>query len=624
MSNRDTYTEEVKDAFARDPRRLADALGLRVDELRSRSVDTWCFDGNEDQASLVIHSSAHPQYPGVWKRFGDGNAKGDCFTLVKWVRPQSGFGERRDFVAGVYGIAKPEAQPRRGTQRVARRVRYEARTVDVVIAIHERIEFEGGGKTFVWRGPDGRGNLPAGVRLVDLPLYRGHLLADVSKKRGVIVTEGEKDADAAASIGVDAVGTFGSEVVPMPDALACLRGRAVVLWADNDNAGRKHMEAVAAALDGIAARVFWVKWDDAPEKGGAAEFVAGGGTVGALKELVVPERPWEVAPASDVESAMADAVDETPYTDTSIPAKGARPVVDLAAEIITNVEERRMLPRRIYGLRTGFRSIDWHFLGLAFQGLILVCGDSGRGKTTFARHCAYATCDAIRDEEPDAKLLFYVLEGGKDQFLRYYAGYKHGLPASVFAPGSEDVLRNHPEYDDRLRAAYSDFVTLPLDVCDNLTDADAILHDIEAKIAAGPVWGVVIDNIQLLTFPWGGDYQGSKAAAKRFLDLSDKTHVPVMVLSQINRDRNDWKPRGGPEWRNNATCVFYIDRGENGSSDEEKAQSNLLRLYNTKVRYERPLPEMQLLGDFNTGRLREPDEYNAMQAAERVAERRGQ
>jgi hypothetical protein len=53
-----------------------------------------------------------------------------------------------------------------------------------------------------------------------------------------------------------------------------LRGFDVVLWADNDDPGRSHMERVADQLDGVANTVAVFTWHGAPEKGDAADHPA--------------------------------------------------------------------------------------------------------------------------------------------------------------------------------------------------------------------------------------------------------------------------------------------------------------------------------------------------------------
>jgi len=96
----------------------------------------------------------------------------------------------------------------------------------ILIAIHERIDGPDG-KRFVWRQPDGTPGLN-GTPLASMPLYGIHLL---DGRPTVVITEGEKCADALIMAGVPAVAsTTGAAATPGRAALADLTGRDVVLW----------------------------------------------------------------------------------------------------------------------------------------------------------------------------------------------------------------------------------------------------------------------------------------------------------------------------------------------------------------------------------------------------------
>lgn len=74
--------------------------------------------------------------------------------------------------------------------------------------------------------------------------------------------EGEKDADTLARAGLPAF-TFGGVGDGLPSGCAeYLRGRSVVIPADNDEAGTKHAEAKAHALSGIASSIKIIHFKD--------------------------------------------------------------------------------------------------------------------------------------------------------------------------------------------------------------------------------------------------------------------------------------------------------------------------------------------------------------------------
>ncbi|MCK9357344.1 MAG: CHC2 zinc finger domain-containing protein, partial [Dehalococcoidia bacterium] len=142
---------------------------------------------------------------------------------------------------------------------------------------HVRIDFvdDSGvhSKRFVWRrnGQDGLG----GLKAAELPLYGVAHLSQFSDDADLVVTEGEKACEALWQAGIAAVGTVtGANGTPSDASLGVLTPRAgrVLLWPDNDDAGRTHMSRIAARLEALGKPCFLVQWPEAPEKGDAADF----------------------------------------------------------------------------------------------------------------------------------------------------------------------------------------------------------------------------------------------------------------------------------------------------------------------------------------------------------------
>lgn len=120
-------------------------------------------------------------------------------------------------------------------------------------------------KSFRWQLPDGSTGL-GGFPVTRVPLFGSELLAK-NPDAVVVLTEGAKAADALHRRGILGLGTDGASVVPAPEVLEALRGRRVVLCPDADAPGLAHMEAVAKALDGIAAALKVVEWPEGTPKG---------------------------------------------------------------------------------------------------------------------------------------------------------------------------------------------------------------------------------------------------------------------------------------------------------------------------------------------------------------------
>src|SRR5215210_3844798 len=122
-----------------------------------------------------------------------------------------------------------------------------------VKAKHHRIGNSDGSKRVWWEMPDGSKGLN-GTPSADLPLYGSQLVQDWHTDDLVIITEGEKAAQALLDAGLLALGTVtGASSTPGQEALDVLRDCRVCLWPDNDGPGRNHMERIAGRLDGVAA-----------------------------------------------------------------------------------------------------------------------------------------------------------------------------------------------------------------------------------------------------------------------------------------------------------------------------------------------------------------------------------
>jgi hypothetical protein len=140
------------------------------------------------------------------------------------------------------------------------------------------------GGRMVHRSPDKRFHQSGDTK--DRTLYRADQVARaVAEGRTVYVVEGEKDVHALESVGAVATcSPMGAGKWRRCDQ-DVLRGANVIIVADQDDPGRRHVADVADALRGIAATITTV----APVVGkDAADHVAAGHSLGEFQKVTLP------------------------------------------------------------------------------------------------------------------------------------------------------------------------------------------------------------------------------------------------------------------------------------------------------------------------------------------------
>lgn len=144
-----------------------------------------------------------------------------------------------------------------------------------------------------WEGPDNKAGIARlGLKVRDLPLYGAAAAHRWDLDQPVIVCEGEGATLALVRGGWQACGTFGAAACPSREPLMILAGHRVLLWPDADDAGRKHMLAVARALgepgDIVGYPLEWIAWPAAGIGGDAADAIATGTDVAELVAAAGP------------------------------------------------------------------------------------------------------------------------------------------------------------------------------------------------------------------------------------------------------------------------------------------------------------------------------------------------
>ena len=195
---------------------------------------------------------------------------------------------------GLWADPAPRAARRRQKKVEAARQEWEAKHAETLeyVSTHIRIDQPDGKKSVFWKP-----SFPDGIKSEDLALYRYAQVLTGNPDSVVVVCEGEKAADALATIekelGVVAVGTItGAAVIPGDSALSILNGRTVILWPDNDAPGCNHMNNIATRLHALGgSNISMVDWPDAPAGGDAADAVESSIDIAALFAASIP---WQL------------------------------------------------------------------------------------------------------------------------------------------------------------------------------------------------------------------------------------------------------------------------------------------------------------------------------------------
>ena len=154
------------------------------------------------------------------------------------------------------------------------------------------------------------------------PLFR---IPEIALASTVVLVEGEKCAEALASIGVEATTAMQGAEAPIDRTdWSPLSGKSVIVWPDNDEPGFAYGRRVAERLSAIGCRVLLVDIPAGkPAKWDAADCLAEGGEARAIVNAAVP---MEAADKPRIRFLDVDELETLRppewLVDTIIPASG--------------------------------------------------------------------------------------------------------------------------------------------------------------------------------------------------------------------------------------------------------------------------------------------------------------
>jgi hypothetical protein len=233
--------------------------------------------------------------------------------------------------------------------------------------------------------------------------YRLPELLDSDRTEPVWITEGEKCADAVASLGAMATSASEGACKWTLDLNEWFRDRIAYILPDNDPQGAKHAQQVAQNLAGVAREVRIITLPDLTHREDVADWIKRGGTREQLEELGDAAPKWQ---AGGIGQDAAGTMRE------GLGGAEPEPVQPLETFSAADFEGVDPPPRR------------WLVKDrIPMQAVTLLAGDGAAGKTTIALQLCVAVPGNLSGwlngfVEEHGPALFFTAEEDKDEVHR--------------------------------------------------------------------------------------------------------------------------------------------------------------------------------------------------------------
>jgi len=408
-----------------------------------------------------------------------------------------------------------------------------------------------GRKRFLQRRPEPGGKWKWGLgKVKPLPFRLPEMLA----ANVVGICEGEKDCLNLIRAGWVATCNNGGAGNFHPELVSYFAAKHVAIFPDNDEAGRKHAEAVAGLLASVAASVKVVEMPDLPLKGDVSDFLASGKTGSDLRQLWRDAEEW---------TPDWEFVSEVPHENDKYMRTFAQCVREAGGfdGFWKSVE--------VEGIPTPFPNLTSQLKGLRPGEVYVIGARTGQGKTSLALQFAGT---AIANRVPP--LLFSMEMGHRDAFQRMagiearadltrYAWLRKHHPTSLDAKDMERDLRQATEKFSRVPF----YVTTKTGVTPEFLVAESKRMKDRAGIGL-----VIVDHMQLMGATGklrGGDYEKFTAISRATKEIAVELNVPLILVSQVSRnsasdkraelEMNDLRGSGAIEEDAAGIMLLYYD-----------------------------------------------------------------
>jgi DNA primase len=154
----------------------------------------------------------------------------------------------------------------------------------------------------------------------------------------VYIVEGEKDADAMWKLGLPATTNPMGANSWKEDYNQWFKGKNVVIIPDNDQAGQQHAKTILYGIAALANLVKVVELPGLPEKGDFSDWLAAGGNLNTLREIVLSTKIAAVTSkhenSSHVDAYVAELQERVALAEKAIYAVSIHDIVNYSYDYI--------------------------------------------------------------------------------------------------------------------------------------------------------------------------------------------------------------------------------------------------------------------------------------------------
>ena len=224
--------------------------------------------------------------------------------------------------------------------------------------------------------------------------------------------------------------------------------------------------------------------------------------------------------------------------------------------LIASIETRQS--GKPIGLKTGLSKYDAHIGGLQKSDLVIIAGETSQGKTSLALSMAFNAATMY-----EGRIAIFSLEMSAEQLTARLTSMETGISSKkiLFYP-------LHKYDSDKI----SNMEKLPasgiyINDCGN-SSIEYILSGIRLSHLQHNIQAVVVDYLQLVRDPEIRHEEAEiSSIARRLKNIAKELDITVILLSQLNRDKNNPKPtlgrlRGSGQIEEAADIVAFIWRPE--------------------------------------------------------------